>query len=196
MPKSEKFITRVLSVEEQKRLENALSGDSDIGIFLCLYTGLRIGELCALRWEDIHLERAVLTVNGTQARTEKGVEIISPKSKSAKREIPLPPFLLEKIKRLPRTGEFVISRIGRPFDIRTYRRHFKHILNKAGLPDIKFHALRHTFATRALEVGMDYKTLSEILGHSTVSITLDLYAHSLNEHKKKQMNKLGGIFQL
>ncbi len=196
MPKSEKFITRVLSVEEQKRLENALSGDSDIGIFLCLYTGLRIGELCALRWEDIHLERAVLTVNGTQARTEKGVEIISPKSKSAKREIPLPPFLLEKIKRLPRTGEFVISRFGRPFDIRTYRRHFKHILNKADLPDIKFHALRHTFATRALEVGMDYKTLSEILGHSTVSITLDLYAHSLNEHKKKQMNKLGGIFQL
>lgn len=194
LPQKEKAIVRVLSIAEQQRLEKVLTGQEDIGILICLYTGLRIGELCALKWDDINFELSVLTVNGTQARTENGVKIIPPKSKTSKREIPLPPFLLEKIQALPKRGEFVISKCGKPVDIRTYRRHFKTILKKANLPDIKFHALRHTFSTRALEVGMDYKTLSEILGHSSVSITLDLYAHSLNEHKKKQMCKLGEIF--
>ena len=79
-------------------------------------------------------------------------------------------------------------------DVRSYRRHFKKLLDEAQLPDIKFHALRHTFATRALEVGMDFKTLSEILGHSSVAITLDLYVHSLDEYKRNQMSKLGEIY--
>lgn len=194
MPKNEKSFVRILSVKEQQQLEKALNNKEDIGILICLYTGIRIGELCALKWSDIDFEKAVLTINGTQARTENGIEILSPKSRSSKREIPIPPFLFEKIKHRIKKGEFVVSRNGKPFDVRTYRRHFKRILKKAGLPDIKYHSLRHTFSTRALEVGMDYKTLSEILGHSSVSITLDLYAHSLDEHKKNQMNKLGKIF--
>ena len=96
---------------------------------------------------------------------------------------------------MPKTCEYVLSREGKAYDVRTYRRYFKSILSSAGLPDIHYHALRHMFATRALEVGMDYKTLSEILGHSTVAITLDLYAHSLDEHKKREMSKLGEIYQ-
>lgn len=194
LPKKENSIVRVLSTAEQQRLEKSLVDNADIGILICLYTGLRIGELCALKWKDINFESSILTVNGTQARTENGIEIISPKSKTSKREIPMPSFLIEKIKALQTKSEFVISRYGKPFDVRTYRRHFKNILKSENLPNIKFHSLRHTFATRALEVGMDYKTLSEILGHSSVSITLDLYAHSLKEHKKKEMNKLDKIF--
>lgn len=196
LPKKDISIVRVLSTAEQQRLEKVLTDNADVGILICLYTGLRIGELCALKWIDINFETSMLTVNGTQARTEKGVEIISPKSNSSKREIPIPPFLLNKIRTIPRKGDFVISKNGKHFDARTYRRHFKKILKKAHLPDIKFHSLRHTFSTRALEVGMDYKTLSEILGHSSVGITLDLYAHSLKEHKKNQMCKLGEIYNL
>lgn len=194
IPKKEKSIVRVLTPSEQQRLEKALDEQGEIGVLICLYTGLRIGELCALRWSDIDFENAVLAVNGTQARTANGVEILSPKSRSSRREIPLPPFLLQKIQALPKESEFVLSHKGKPVDVRTYRRHFKSILEQAELPDIKYHSLRHTFATRALEVGMDYKTLSEILGHSTVSITLHLYAHSLKEHKRKQMDKLNQVY--
>ncbi len=193
LPKKQKSIVQVLTPTQQQRLEQALSNNADMGILICLYTGLRIGELCALKWSDINFETEQLTVNGTQARTEKGIEIISPKSKTSKREIPIPPFLLDKLRAIPYSCGYVVSRNKKPFDLRTYRRLFKKILKTAGLPDMKFHCLRHTFATRALEVGMDYKTLSEILGHSSVGITLDLYAHSLKEHKIKQMNKLDAI---
>ena len=193
VPKCEKAIVKVLTPKQQRQLENVLTGDGDIVILICLYTGLRIGELCALKWSDINLESAILTVNGTQARTENGVEILSPKSRTSKREIPVPPFLLNKLKLLPHNGDFVVSHNGKPYDVRTYRRYFKAALKRADLPDIKYHSLRHTFATRALEVGMDYKTLSEILGHSSVGITLDLYAHSLKEHKIQQMNKLNKL---
>lgn len=194
IPKKESSIVKVLTKNEQQQLENVLKEKNDIGILICLYTGIRIGELCALKWEDINFELSLLTVNGTQARTEKGVEILPPKSRTSKREIPIPPFLMKKIKKVPKKSEFIISRYKKPVDVRTYRRYFKNVLEKANLPDIKFHSLRHTFATRALEVGMDYKTLSEILGHSSVAITLDLYAHSLKDHKKRQMCKLGEIY--
>lgn len=194
LPKKEKNTTKILTVCEQERLERVLTEKEDIGIWICLYTGLRIGEICALKWSDINFETLILTVNGTQARTENGVQIISPKSKSSKREIPIPSFLIKKISEVFHRGVFVMSKYGKPIDVRTYRRYFKSVLERAGLPDMKYHSLRHTFATRALEVGMDYKTLSEILGHSSASITLDLYAHSLKEHKKNEMNKLEEFF--
>ena len=195
VPKREKSIVRILSVAEQRKLEKQLQTDYDIGIWLSLYAGLRIGEVCALKWTDVNLETSVITVNTTQARTENGLEYTSPKSKSSKREIPIPELLWEKLNAIPCKSFFVLSQKKRAVDIRTYRRYFKKILKFAELPDIKFHSLRHTFSTRALEVGMDYKTLSEILGHSGVGITLDLYAHSLQEHKRNEMNKLSRIFQ-
>ncbi len=194
IPQKEKSLVKIFTVKEQQQLESCLTENIDIGIYISLYTGLRIGEVCALRWADINFENGSLTVNGTQTRTENGVEITSPKSKSSKREIPIPPFLMSKIKNLNHNGDFIISKHGKAIDVRTYRRHFKSVLKSAKLPDMKYHSLRHTFATRALEVGMDYKTLSEILGHSSVGITLDLYAHSLKEHKIKEMSKLGEIY--
>lgn len=194
LPKKEKSIVQILTVNEQKRLECVLVSDFDIGIWISLYAGLRIGEVCALKWSDICFETSTLTVNGTQARTENGVEITSPKSRTSRREIPIPKVLFDKLKELPQSCDYVLSKNSKSVDVRTYRRYFKQILQKANLPDIKYHALRHTFSTRALEVGMDYKTLSEILGHSSVGITLDLYAHSLKEHKRNEMNKLDKIY--
>ena len=194
VPRIDKSIVQVLTVNEQKKLENVLMSPFDIGVWICLYAGLRIGEVCALKWVDISFANSTLTVNGTQARTENGVEIIAPKSRSSRREIPMPAVLVSKLEKLPQSCEYVLSKNNKPVDIRTYRRHFKKLLQMADLPDIKYHALRHTFSTRALEVGMDYKTLSEILGHSSVGITLDLYAHSLKEHKRNEMNKLDLIF--
>lgn len=195
IPKHTADMVRVLSEKEQRQLETVLADDEDIGILISLYTGLRIGEVCALRWTNIDFKAMTLSVVGTQTRTKNGIGVTSPKSESSKRKIPMPPFLADKLRFLPKTSEYLLSKSEKPYDVRTYRRHFKRVLEKAGLPDMKYHSLRHTFATRALEVGMDYKTLSEILGHSSVTITLDLYAHSLDEHKKKQMNKLGEIHQ-
>lgn len=194
LPQKEKPIIRILSVGEQKRLEAVLTNHEDIGILISLYTGLRIGEVCALKWENIDFENNIMYILGTQSRTEGGIEITSPKSKSSKRVIPLPAVLVSRMNNINAKTGFVLSNSEKPYDVRSYRRLFKSKLAKANIPDIKFHALRHTFATRALEVGMDYRTLSEILGHSSTAITLDLYAHSLNEHKRKEMEKLSNIF--
>ncbi len=194
LPKKQRREVNILTAEEQKRLENALCEDNDIGILICLYTGLRIGELCALRWRDVNPDKPAIRISSTQARVGGQVKFLPPKSQTSARTIPVPQFLMDKICALKRDGEFVLSNNGSFVDVRTYRRRFKRLLADAGLPDIKFHALRHTFATRALEVGMDFKTLSEVLGHSTVAITMDLYVHSLDEHKKNQMNKLCQIY--
>lgn len=194
LKKREKSEVCILSLAEQKHLERALSDDNDIGILISLYSGLRIGEICALKWCDVDFERSVLHISHTQARVDGGIKMLPPKSKTSVRVVPLPDFILDKLINKRRDGEFVLSDNGRFIDVRTYRRRFKRILESNNLPDIKFHALRHTFATRALEVGMDFKTLSEILGHSTVSITLDLYVHSLDEYKKSQIDKLSEIY--
>ena len=194
LPKSEGSDVIILSQREQRMLESSLTEKNDIGIFICLYTGLRIGELCALKWNDIDFENNLLYVNGTQSRINGELCITPPKSKASKRVIPMPDIVCDRLKCSKNHSDFIISNKGKMVDVRAYRRRFKNILKANGLPDIKFHATRHTFATRALEVGMDYKTLSEILGHASVSITMDLYVHALDEHKKNQMNKLNNIY--
>ena len=194
LPKKEKSNVEILTPNEQQRLEKVLSEKNDIGILICLYTGLRIGELCALSWQDIDFDNTVMHIKGTQSRTEGKLTITSPKSAASVRTIPIPECLLYEMRKNKNNGEFVISRKGNAVDVRSYRRRFKKLLSIAGLPDIKFHVLRHTFASRALEVGMDYKTLSEILGHASVSFTMDLYVHALDEHKRNQMNKLNQIY--
>lgn len=193
LPKIHKRDIDILTPKEQSKLESVLLDKNDIGIYICLYTGIRIGELCALRWKDVDLENKVIHIRGTQTRHDGKLIITTPKSNSSVRNIPIPDCLFSKIKGHKNNSEFVISNNGHAVDVRVYRRHFKKLLKKAGLPDIKYHALRHTFSTRALEVGMDYKTLSEILGHASVAITMDLYVHSLDEHKKNQINKLNQI---
>lgn len=193
LPKKKKTEVEILTPNEQQRLESVLSEKNDIGILICLYTGLRIGELCALKRKDIDLDNAVMHIKGTQLRTGGKLTITSPKSTASVRTIPIPDCLLQELRHHKNNNEFVISRKGNAVDVRSYRRRFKKLLSMAGLPDRKFHVLRHTFASRALEVGIDYKTLSEILGHASVSITMDLYVHALDEHKRNQMNKLNQI---
>lgn len=190
------------SVYEQRKIEECiLRGKTDkrLGIVLCLYTGLRIGELLALEWSDVDLKRNLLTVskccydasvNGAYTRITD-----TPKTQSSVRVIPFPRQLSTVLKalKLESRSNYVISENGKPIFVRSYQRTFELLLKKLDIPHRGFHSLRHTFATRALECGMDVKTLSEILGHRSATVTLNRYAHSFLEHKVNMMNRLGGL---
>jgi len=192
------------TVQEQKKIEQAALSDKRgkmFGIVLCLYTGLRIGELLSLTWEDVDLQKGFITINKTchDGMTEHGFGRIldEPKTQSSRRTIPVPKQLLPAMKKLKKAEktEYVVSFCGHPLTIRSYQRSFALLLEKIGVEHKNFHSLRHTFATRALECGMDVKTLSEILGHKSATVTLNRYAHSLTEHKQNMMNKLGKLFE-
>lgn len=203
-PKIKSKEIECFTVAEQKKMESAALCDNRMkmaGIVLCLYTGLRIGELLALTWEDVDMKSGLIAVNkACHDKIEKNgtariVEL--PKTPSSKRIIPVPKQLLPVLRQLKKTGkcETVISSPeGKPIAIRSYQRSFSLFLKKLGIAHKGFHSLRHTFATRALECGMDVKTLSEILGHKNAAITLNRYVHSLTEHKRNMMNRLGKFF--
>ncbi len=187
---------------EQKKIERYIFEAREpclFGVLLCLYTGLRIGELLALTWADVDLRRGTLTVTKSchdgweNGRYKKILD--SPKTQSSERVVPLPKQLLGYMKELKKSGgRFVVTGRGEyGAEIRSYQHKFAGLLKKLGIEHKCFHTLRHTFATRALEVGMDVKTLSEILGHRDPAITLRRYAHSLLEHKTEMMNKVGKL---
>lgn len=195
---------QVLNKAEQKKLEDYIIYKQKpklYGMFICLYTGLRVGELMALKWSDIDFKNCILHVNKTCHDTyEEGYKklIDTPKTYSSKREIPFPKQLIHYLKILKSSSQsdYVISgNEGKVISKRSYQNTFTLLIKKLGLPDMGIHSLRHTFATRALECGMDIKTLSEILGHSDPSITLKYYAHSLPEHKRLMMSKVGKMLQ-
>ena len=190
------------TLTEQKKIETAAltaKKDKYKGVVLCLYTGLRIGELLALSWEDIDFEKGILTVSKTCRDGNingKHVRISdTPKTENSRRQIPLSKTILKMLKEMKKRSkcEFVIADENKPVFVRTYQRMFELLLKKLHIPHKGFHSLRHTFATRALECGMDVKSLSEILGHKNATITLNRYAHSLWEHKSEMMNKLGKL---
>lgn len=198
-PKPREKQVECFSVGEQKKIEKAvLSAKKDKyrGIILCLYTGLRIGELLALTWNDIDFEKSILSVTKTcRDGNENGKHlriIDTPKTENSRRQIPLSKMLVKMLKGIKKKSKctFVIADGEKPVFIRSYQRTFELLLKKLGLSHKGFHSLRHTFATRALECGMDVKSLSEILGHKNATITLNRYAHSLWEHKAEMMNKL------
>ncbi len=200
MPR-EKNVT-CFTFNEQKKIEAAVSAKKGkaFGITLCLYTGLRLGELLSLTWQDIDFKSGVLTVNKTcyDGKDEIGVfsRITSaPKTASSNREIPLPAGILNMLRQHKKSArdEYVISGGKKPVYVRSYQRSFELLLKKLKISRKGFHALRHTFATRALESGMDVKTLSEILGHKNPSVTLTRYVHSMLDHKKAMMNRLGKL---
>lgn len=195
---------RVLSILEEQRLLSVLFNDFDrykLGVFICLYTGIRIGELCALQWKNVSLSEKTLKVEQTMQRLQYDdrssqqktrIIVTTPKSGAASRTIPLPDFVIETIK--PFAGSlnsYVLSgdckQIVEP---RTMQNRFKSYLDEGQICDANFHSLRHTFATRCIEAGFDVKTLSEILGHSSVKITLDKYVHSSMQLKRNNMDKL------
>lgn len=195
----------ILSVSEQEKLEKYLLKQlnlSKLGVYLCLYTGLRIGELCALKWSDIDLENEILSVNKTIQRIQNTdnnsnsktkIIIEVPKSDTSIRDIPLPKHiinLLKKFKLFYKNSSYFLTGNINYIEPRTLQNKFKKYLENAEIKDINFHALRHTFATRAIESGVDVKSVSEILGHSTVKMTLEKYVHITMEQKRKQINKL------
>ncbi len=194
----------ILSPLELQKLENGLSADcslESLGIMLSLYTGLRIGEICALRWMDVDLENRILhirhtisRVKNTDSTSDSKTRLIldTPKTKSSLREIPITTKLFPLLSNAITSSisEFVISDQSSFLSPRTYEYRFHKKLDEHNVTQINYHALRHTFATRCIEKGIDVKTLSEILGHSNVSITLNTYVHSSMELKRTQLEKL------
>jgi len=212
---------KILTASQQKRLENAALGDGRLlsfSILIALYTGLRIGEIAALKIEDIDLEGKMLYVRRSAKRvavqgenTKTRIIVSAPKTEKGKRRIPLPDFLVSLLKehieerraygrRIAMTNNAVdsgflfVSRKGVGQEQNQIRKHFAMLLEKAGLEHYKFHALRHTFASRCMEAGFDIKSLSDILGHTDAKMTLRIYTHSLEDQKRKNMEKLMAIY--
>lgn len=198
---------QLLSQTQAKRLISTIGTDPDateIGILIALYAGLRIGEICALSWEDVDLENKVITVRHTVSRisaTERSGQksmlvLDSPKTASSLRTIPMCSSLHRILMRYKShaLSTFVVSTDDRFVSPRTYEYRFHRVLKKCQLPNIHFHALRHTFATRCVEQSVDIKSLSEILGHASEVITLRTYIHSSMELKRLQLEKLSSCF--
>ena len=198
----------VLELNELKKIEKYLwenqSTPRCAGILLCLYTGIRLGEVCALKWEDIDLNRHILAISHTTQRVsipEDGKEHIRktmvitdhPKSNSSERIIPIPDAIYPLIRELysgAGSGSYFLTNSCHGIEPRNYQYFFKKVLRIVGIRKVNFHILRHTFASRCVEIGMDIKTLSEILGHANTNITLNYYVHSSLEMKRRQINRL------
>lgn len=202
LPKKEKHDFDLYTKDEQNRLKSALLNDMNItklGILTTLYTGMRIGELCGLKWSDIkfkektiYIERTVQRICTNERNHKTELVVSTPKSQSSVRIIPLPEFLIKMLKEFKPSNKDVYLITGNNHlpEPRTMQYRFKVLLSKIGLRHINFHSLRHMFATNCMEVGFDVKTLSEILGHSSVEITLNRYVHSSLERKKQCMERL------
>ena len=200
---------RVFTVAEQQKLDTFLRQNLNpcyLGILLCMYTGLRVGEICALTWKKISSSEPILQVDQTLQRLQQvdhnerktKVVISQPKSESSIRVIPLPSDIYCLLQKNRRPDEaYVLTGMIRKFmEPRLLQSHFKKILSTLGIEHANFHALRHTFATRCVELGFDIKSLSEILGHSTVNITLNRYVHPSMDLKQKNMNMLSDLFSV
>ena len=195
----------VLTVAEHKQLIAYLKANftfRNLGILITASTGMRIGEVCGLTWKDIDLERGVITVGKTVQRvymqypdgTRKTELIIdSPKTKSSNREIPMSKdllYIVKPLKKIVPEHYYILTNEEKPTEPRTYRAYYRTVMQKLKLPDINFHALRHTFATRCINAKIDVKTVSVILGHSNISTTLNTYSHPNMEQKKSAIDHL------
>ena len=194
----------VLSRSNQRKIMDYIEKNftfKNLGIYICLSTGLRIGELCALTWDDIDEDNGVILVRKTIQRiyviddVKKRTELIidTPKTKNSIRDIPMTSDLIKiikPIKKIVNNEYYVLTNDIKPTEPRTYRNYYKRFMKKFDIPDLKFHGLRHSFATRCIEGKCDYKTVSVILGHSNISTTLNLYVHPNLKKKKKCINQM------
>ena len=207
--KKEQKEMKVLSRNEQDRLYRYLCAnrsERNLGLLICMFTGLRLGEICALRWEDISFSEQTIFVQRTMQRIQakdgsgKKTKIIitSPKSGSSVRKIPIPKELNKILFACRGSGKGYIltGRTDTYVEPRTMERHFAKVLEQAGIGKVNFHALRHTFATRCVEMEFDVKSLSEILGHANVNITLNRYVHPTMELKRRNMQKLSVLMEV
>ncbi len=204
--KREQGDIRVFSLEEEETLLQYLQANLDLtalGILVCLYTGIRVGELCAMSWDDISLSECKMhvckamqrvRVNASEGgRTE--VKILKPKSACSVRTIPLPEPIMSFLEDFHTSGTFLLTGDARRYlEPRTMQNRFKKILSACNIQDANFHATRHTFATRCIELGFDIKSLSEILGHASVSITMNRYVHPSMALKTENMNRFSTLF--
>lgn len=192
---------RVLSREEQKMLQALPEAQEDLPTMLGLYTGMRLGEICALKWSDIDWERRTIMVRRTAQRVARAhagnggktfLLIGTPKSRRSQRVLPVPAFLLERLRArmLDETSEYVFGVSMRAAEPRTIQRRFQRLMERLRITGVHFHTLRHSFATRLLELGVDVKTVSSLLGHSSTKTTLDIYAHSLLDRQRSAMELL------
>lgn len=203
-PKQKKKSVRVLNEGEEQRLIQFLAREMDLckfGVYLALRTGLRIGEVCALRWSDISLETYSISINRTVQRIQSPgqgneprtrIVVGAPKTESSCRTIPLMPDLAALCVRFAPgdPGAFVLTGTGQCMEPRKLQRRLKDYMDQCRIQAVHFHTLRHTFATRCMEAGFDVKTLSEILGHSSISVTLNQYVHPNLEQKRENMSRL------
>lgn len=194
----------VLSRTHQKKIMNYIQEHftfRNLGVLICLSSGMRIGEICALTWEDIDTDNGVIHIRKTIQRIyviEDGVRrtellLDTPKTKNSIREIPMSKDLLRMLKpfkKIVNANFFVLTNDEKPTEPRTYRSFYKNLLKQLDIPEIKFHGLRHSFATRCIESNCDYKTVSVLLGHSNISTTLNLYVHPNMEQKKKAIEQM------
>ena len=197
----------ILSKHSQESLTNYILENQSIktlGILLTLYSGIRIGELCALQWKDIDFKNNILHINKTLQRVyindteihSSKIVITEPKTHNAERDIPISKEFANELKKYKTKPEhYLLSCSNKWIEPRTYRRFFERISKKANIERINFHGLRHTFATNCIKLGIDYKTVSELLGHATVNITLNLYVHPQMSQKKKCINLVCKNFQ-
>ena len=204
MPRIDKPHVEIFSKDDEMRLISYFMNNlepSKCGVIISLCTGIRIGELCALQWSDVDTESNIITINKTlqripdlKANNKTKVIIESPKSKASERQIPIPALLHEQLESIkPQTNSpnyYVLSSSEKYIEPSNYYVKYQRWLNECGIENHSFHALRHTFATRAIECGMDVKSLSEILGHSDVKVTLARYVHPSMEQKSTNMEKM------
>lgn len=206
---------KCLSIEQETQIINFLKSHpnaKNIGILLSLSTGIRIGELCALRWKNINLQNKEIYITETLQRIYiknidnknnnilKGTSKIiltKPKSSQSIRIIPLAEYLIKLLTPLqkPKDCFFLTGFSNRWMEPRTYRDYYNRLLKKENLLFVTFHGLRHTFATRCIETGCDYKTVSELLGHTNIETTLRLYVHSNMERKRKCIDIMHNLWQ-
>ncbi|MDY3847591.1 MAG: tyrosine-type recombinase/integrase [Prevotella sp.] len=194
----------VLSVVNHKKILDYVQHNftfMSLGIYISLSTGLRIGEICALKWSDINVADGTITVQRTIERIyvvegeKKHTQLVinTPKTVNSCREIPMSKELLAMVKPMKKVvnGDFyVLTNEDKPTEPRTYRNYYNRLMEKLEIPKLKYHGLRHSFATRCIEAGCDYKTVSVLLGHSNISTTLNLYVHPNMEQKKRCINKM------
>lgn len=197
----------VLTKREQNKITNYVLeniNSRNIGLLISLYSGIRIGELCALRWEDVDFKKNCLTINKTIQRVyikdkDKNISkiiITTPKTKNANREIPINKDFLEILKKVKSDKKhYILTGNEKYIEPRTYRKYFNKVLDKLKIKHFNFHSLRHTFATNCISLGVDYKTVSELLGHANVNITLNLYVHPRYSQKKKCIDLVCKVFQ-
>lgn len=200
----EKQTIEVLSRTHQKKVMQYIQEHftfRNLGVYICLCSGMRIGEICALTWEDVDTDSGVIKIRRTIQRIytidEGGrkTELIldTPKTTNSIREIPMSRDLLrmlKPIKKIVNSTFFVLTNDAKPTEPRTYRTYYKNLMKELGMPELKFHGLRHSFATRCIESKCDYKTVSVLLGHSNISTTLNLYVHPNLEQKKKAIDQM------